>query len=60
MSSFICTNNGCINLDAEVGSEEWKNQLRKQAIVEEDIEKISEFILKVRNHPGDKNYSEKK
>lgn len=47
--SFICTDQGCISTNAEIGSEEWKEELRQQGICEEDIEKINIVIQKIRS-----------
>ena len=43
--SFICTDKGCYSLSDEIGSEKWEEEMKQIGILEEDLEKIKNFIL---------------
>lgn len=41
---ILCTDKVCINIDEEVGTEEWKRQIYENYISESDKKKLEEFI----------------
>lgn len=46
---FVCKDDGCFNINSEVGSEEWKKGMFDNGICEEDIEIIIDTVNKIRN-----------
>lgn len=42
-----CADNSCNNIDEEVKSEEWRQEMLENVISESDIKKLEEFINKI-------------